>query len=127
MSLNFGQDSPRDHYDQLVTAIGRLRKEPQEASLGQQAAICAWSLCDWVSKHPPVIAQFASQKIALQSVQNDAKQDCPELALLRAVANAKKHRTLNDKHPKNIQNGNKGRLFKSFLNVLQTGWPLRRR
>ncbi|WP_353315097.1 hypothetical protein [Shimia sp. NS0008-38b] len=116
MSLNFGQDSPRDHYDQLVTAIDRLRKEPQEASLGQQAAICVWSLCDWVSKHPSVVGQFANEKKASRSVIDDAKQDCPELVLLRAVANAKKHRTLNDKHPKISKTEINGGFSRAFSN-----------
>ncbi|GAA6194098.1 hypothetical protein [Phaeobacter sp. NW0010-22] len=108
-SLNFGQDSPRDHFDQLVESVTRLKNSPTEIGLGQQAAINAWSLTEWVFLHEPEFCEGSLTQYA-----NEVKTLCPELALLQDICNAKKHTRIDRYTPKVKNTERSGGFSRAF-------------
>jgi hypothetical protein len=88
--IDFGFRSAREFWAELVVpAYERFKAEPIRAN-AISASVHAWHVQDWIwhDQHP---REDTRRNPKYKKYQDDLAKDCPQLALIRDVADAGKH------------------------------------
>lgn len=94
MSLNFGQDNPRDLYNTFLEEIGHLKGEPKNLHIGRNAAKIASDLCDWVAIEDPDFNSIQDVRVRNRRFRQHVNETCHALNLLQDISNAAKHKEI---------------------------------
>ncbi|MGD1887531.1 MAG: hypothetical protein ACFB01_10515 [Cohaesibacteraceae bacterium] len=94
MSNSFGMKSARDCLEDFRRKVVRYRADDLNESLALDCAMAGWSLVDWVFDEYVREDNWSNTRRSkeLLSFKQHLKRDCPSLDLLQDIANARKHR-----------------------------------
>jgi hypothetical protein len=94
--IEFGYSSARDFWiDVALRAYDRFKAVP-EPHTAIDASVHAWHVHEWVwhEQNPGVDIQREPGRTQFRTFQEQLIRDCPELTLVRDIADASKHRGL---------------------------------
>jgi len=89
-SLNFGQDTAMDKYDEFLNDYFNYKTENTSVRWAKTVAISAWHLIDWVFNEYKTIHGC----LGIGDFRNELFRQCESLKIMHDIANATKHQNL---------------------------------